>query len=75
MLPDIICEEPLTGINLSPAAHGEGDQGLDHHPLLGPALLGVGAGLLALQLHDLGHEADPHIVLLPSAAEAIVILA
>ena len=70
-MPDILCEQPLLGIHLSPAAHGGRDQGLDHHPLLGPALLGVGAGLLVLMFHDLVHEAGTHIVLLLSGIQRL----
>ena len=69
--PIVACEQPPIGIHLNPAAHGGGDQGLDHHPLLGPALLCVGAGLLALMFHDLGHEAGPHIVLLLSGIQRL----
>ena len=50
-MPDILCEQPLLGIHLSPAAHGGRDQGLDHHPLLGPALL-HGAGQAQVNVGD-----------------------
>ena len=50
-LPDIICEQSLLGIHLSSAAYGGRDQGLDHLPLLGPALLN-GAGQAHINVGD-----------------------